>query len=606
MNELVKSEIKIKSHPKAKKETVEHLPSGEQVFCRQQHLTQEAVTIVREEIPEDWSWFDKIPPDLCFCRCGSQYHSHVILHRNRKQYIKKLFSRLACPNCGSHDNLEGSSNGSLFLIRQMSEEAGSKVWNNTIIAHGVLRDKRKKFEEKVAAAGLDLKKIAKESNDFIEQRRKIKRKIRQKIAKFKEHLNKDETAKAKTAEVRYSKLKQWLFQRIEDARNDWHREYDATRTSDVYTKAYMRQQGQQKLDFLCSNTFEGVIRSQYGHWKTYNALRKSGDENAKPPYREKKYFMLSWDKTCITFENGCILLRTSQNCPVQPAFPCSHSQRVQSVTITFNRQLWCNILTLSYKKETPKKPPGEGIASIDMGERYLFAIYDGETVLLVDGKSLRNKRQYQNKVKAKSAKKLTVDHRKLTKKQKRKGFKPRRKDSRRRVKALQGQRRSLYSVDNQIEDEERKAVATALSHLVERKIGTVFIGALSGIRDSHISKKRAKKEARPRDYKGSVQNQRMNQFPAGKLTQMLRIKCNEHGIVLNVVEESYTSKTCPKCGTINNPGKNNYVCKKCKHSGHRDAVGAINIMVRGIGKHGSLHPIIQGRKFNPQRKCYAF
>ena len=51
----------------------------------------------------------------------------------------------------------------------------------------------------------------------------------------------------------------------------------------------------------------------------------------------------------------------------------------------------------------------------------------------------------------------------------------------------------------------------------------------------------------------------------------------ERGISVRLVNESYTSQTCPHCGKRHKPANRNFECS-CGYYAHRDLVGAWNIL----------------------------
>lgn len=70
-------------------------------------------------------------------------------------------------------------------------------------------------------------------------------------------------------------------------------------------------------------------------------------------------------------------------------------------------------------------------------------------------------------------------------------------------------------------------------------------------------------------------------FHAFKLR--LQYKCDMHGKKLIIVDESYTSKTCGKCGFLNDVGSDEeYHCVKCGLVGDRDVLASRNIMLKNI------------------------
>jgi len=64
---------------------------------------------------------------------------------------------------------------------------------------------------------------------------------------------------------------------------------------------------------------------------------------------------------------------------------------------------------------------------------------------------------------------------------------------------------------------------------------------------------------------------------------ILTNKANEYGIKLKIACEGYTSKTCGKCGIVQEIGNARvYNCKGCKVSIDRDVNGARNILIKHL------------------------
>ena len=80
----------------------------------------------------------------------------------------------------------------------------------------------------------------------------------------------------------------------------------------------------------------------------------------------------------------------------------------------------------------------------------------------------------------------------------------------------------------------------------------------------------------------SVKRQ-MQMFSFHSFKMKLTEKCQRYGKKLIIVDESYTSCTCGKCGQINHVGSSErYYCKTCKYTQDRDMNGARNIMIKNI------------------------
>lgn len=75
-----------------------------------------------------------------------------------------------------------------------------------------------------------------------------------------------------------------------------------------------------------------------------------------------------------------------------------------------------------------------------------------------------------------------------------------------------------------------------------------------------------------------------------KFVTELNYRCALHGSVTIVVSESYSSKTCSKCGHIHNGLGSNKVfhCPNCGHKLNRDLNGAINILFNSLYMQGCL------------------
>ena len=78
-----------------------------------------------------------------------------------------------------------------------------------------------------------------------------------------------------------------------------------------------------------------------------------------------------------------------------------------------------------------------------------------------------------------------------------------------------------------------------------------------------------------------------------KFQQRLKFKAQEYNRLVLTCEESYTTKTCGRCGTINNNvgSKKIFNCELCKLEIDRDVNGARNILIKHISRMGEIRPI---------------
>ena len=86
------------------------------------------------------------------------------------------------------------------------------------------------------------------------------------------------------------------------------------------------------------------------------------------------------------------------------------------------------------------------------------------------------------------------------------------------------------------------------------------------------------------DLAPSVKNEMMS-YRFYDFKMKLNHLCNINGSKLNIVNESFTTRTCTRCGTLNNAigGKKVFHCSTCKLTIDRDINGARNILLKRLG-----------------------
>jgi hypothetical protein len=110
--------------------------------------------------------------------------------------------------------------------------------------------------------------------------------------------------------------------------------------------------------------------------------------------------------------------------------------------------------------------------------------------------------------------------------------------------------------------------------IIAANAGQVGIGDVRGIErhTAQVERRRA----------GRHQRRRLSQWSRGRQERYLAEKT---GVAVEHINEAYSSKTCPACLHINRPAGRHYRCRACQFACHRDAVGAINILMRT--RHGT-------------------
>jgi len=323
-------------------------------------------------------------------------------------------------------------------------------------------------------------------------------------------------------------------------------------------------------DKLHAHTSDATVQAFYASLKSWRERRKT-DPNAHPPRRRHWYFRIENKSQAISLENG--ELRLSNGRSSDPLILLWKWEKPKTVVIHWTGTQYEAIAT--YRLEPECKPMGGEVVGIDLGEIHIAVSHDGENTHILNGRYLRAKRQYQNKLKEKLSKK--IDRKK--------------KGSRRKKKLIRSKQRQLRKLKHQIKDIEHKQTTRLISTLYQEGVQTVVIGDVRTIRQNNDV--------------GSKQNQKIHQWSAGKVRHMLTYKSEQLGMVVELQDEHSTSKTCPVCEHKRKSKPNgrvfNCTNKKCKWSYHRDGVGAMNIRRKYLG----LGPVVgdmappTGMRFRP-------
>jgi putative transposase len=119
---------------------------------------------------------------------------------------------------------------------------------------------------------------------------------------------------------------------------------------------------------------------------------------------------------------------------------------------------------------------------------------------------------------------------------------------------------------------------TLSKHIVERcveeGVKKIAVGDLNDIREDENGDSR---------NWGASGNKKLHGWEFDRFTNLLEYKAEEHGILVDRVDEENTSKTCSCCGQIrdsNRVERGLYVCSSCETTINADVNGAVNIRRR--------------------------
>jgi putative transposase len=312
---------------------------------------------------------------------------------------------------------------------------------------------------------------------------------------------------------------------------------------------------------LHAHTSDACVQSFFAALKSWREHRKT-DPKAKPPRKRKWYFRIEYKSTAIRRKDDVLTLSNGRgNAPLVLDWPW---ETPKTVVIHWTGTEYEAIAT--YKQEaTQVQPTGNKVAGIDLGEIHMAVAHDGEQTSILNGRLLRSKRQYRNKLIAKLDARIDV----------------KKKGSRRRRKLIKSKQKQLRKLKNQIKDIEHKQTGKLMNTLYADGVQTLVIGDVRDIRqDLDV---------------GGKSNQKLHQWSHGSVRHMLTYKAERRGMSVVLQEESYTSRTCPKCGYRRKSKVTGRVfhCtnKKCGFIWHRDGVGAANIRYKYRQEFGVPHVV---------------
>jgi putative transposase len=288
------------------------------------------------------------------------------------------------------------------------------------------------------------------------------------------------------------------------------------------------------------------------------------------PHKRKRYRTTTWKSTGISLQNGKLRLARARGItPILVGLPESLAhlpptafRQMELVWDCVGRRYHWHLTIEDGKQAAPS--PGTGIGAIDLGEVHPVALTDGKESVVISLRELRSARQYM----AKRLSKLQALQAK-----KHKGSKAWRRLQRRKSRFLAQQKRRTR-------DLEHKASRATVEWAVEHEMGTLVIGDVRDVADG----KRLHRH----------QQQKIGLWSHGKQRQYIIYKAEAAGLtVAPLVDEAYSTQTCPSCGHRYKPRGRLYRCPACGLVRHRDCIGAANLLSRHLyGEVGKIVPPI--------------
>jgi putative transposase len=318
---------------------------------------------------------------------------------------------------------------------------------------------------------------------------------------------------------------------------------------------------------LHSHSFDAAREGFYSACKTARECRKQGLDN-KYPYRRKRFRPTAWKSSAIRLDGDTLLLSLAHgnpHGPIRVPLP-SHLRGLpldafREVKLVYDRSGYYEWHVAIEDGKEPQDAPGDRVVAVDPGEIHPLALTDGEETLIVTARELRAIKQWRNK------KLAEIQHKQAAKV---KGSRAWRR--------LQRARNDLLArTKRQIRDIEHKVSRAAADWVRERETGRVAYGDVRDVGDGTRLRR--------------TSQQQISQWTHGKVRAYFTYKVGEFGVEVELQDEAYTTRTCPRCGHEHKPRGREYACPVCGLRAHRDAVGGANILSLYLeGEMGHVQP----------------
>jgi putative transposase len=315
-------------------------------------------------------------------------------------------------------------------------------------------------------------------------------------------------------------------------------------------KHLMRWHSSNKLH---AHTSDACVQAFFASLQSWRERRRAGAPAVKPPHKRKRYFRIEYKRSAMNLSDGQLRLSNGKgNAPLVLPWPW---ELPNTVVIHWTGTQYEAIAT--YEEGIQAQPQGEKIAGIDLGEVHMAASHDGTDTYILNGRLLRSKVQYRNKLQAQLNSRID-GHMK--------------KGSKRRKRVIRSKKKQLGKIEHQIRENEHKQTTRLITMLHHAGVRTLVIGDVRDLRQTTDV--------------GHTNNQKIYQWSHGSVRFKLTYKARHLGMEVVLQEESYTSRTCPKCLHVRSKVTGRvFRCtnKRCRWTYHRDGVGAINIRQKYLG-----------------------
>ena len=320
-----------------------------------------------------------------------------------------------------------------------------------------------------------------------------------------------------------------------------------------------------------------VDAAQQGFPKACKTAKANRGDGAHYPHKTKYFRTTSWKNTSIRKKDGLLLLALARgNDPVRIMLP-SHLAGLPGDAFSEARLVWDKAarhyfwhLVVEDGTVRPAEPPGDRIGAGDLGEVHPIATTDGVEAVVFSARELRS--LVQN-----TARRLAIFSRLQSTKT---------KHSLAWWRLQVRKNKFLAEQERRIRDIEHKVSRAVVNWAVWRGLKELLLGDVRDVADG----KRLRKKSQ----------QKISMWAHGRMRQFITYKAAAAAISVPLMNEAYSSQTCPRCGHRHKPKGRNFVCPACGFRCHRDIVGSVNILSRHtMGDVGRLMPPAETKYRHP-------
>jgi putative transposase len=324
---------------------------------------------------------------------------------------------------------------------------------------------------------------------------------------------------------------------------------------------------------LHAHSRDAAQQGFYKACKTARACRQQGLD-VKYPHWRKRWRTTLWKKTGISRNGERVWLARARGVAplavlLPPTLLALPAAAFLEVRLVWDRAAQHYSWHVVVEDGVPPLPaPGTATAAVDLGEIHPAALTDGKQTCIISCRALRANQQYTTKrlaeIRAKQDRK-TKHSRSWKRLQRRKS-------------------RFLAKQKRRARDLEHKISRAVVTWATERQVQTIVIGDVRNVADG----KRMSTKSQ----------QKIGLWSHGRQRHSITYKAAAAGIAVGLVDEAYTSQTCPGtlpdgtgCLHCYKPKGRVYRCPACGFTAHQDGLGAANLLSQHYtGEPGHVLP----------------